>query len=388
MAELHRPCDLQYLISPQRRAAGRVLLIEGYSGLASQIANQYAYSVDFPNSPVGKIKRRMYRSRSEQALYRLFSSQNGDPLLFETLPNGPNLKESLDTVCDTIYDLSTIRAFNMSIDEAEKIVKQAVNVTSFFKYSMTQIASVYASVGMSPREREKLVRMLKISIPAMIIVNGAVGTCSEMLVGYLGLNQYRNEILQYLNTVDPAVRNLFAVLGPVLSQGLLFLLTDMRNKLSIEMGENGLIPFDPAQYAVYKLTNAEKKQNNWKQIVSRCITHIAYPFNWLDYKWFGTLLAGDYGVTFTGGVLAAILVKILYLMGGNGAIKMKQYFDNQSGKVENGQELPDEEEIAAQIRNDLRPDIIRWLSTKTEEELSELFDVTKIPSLHTANAGL
>jgi hypothetical protein len=233
---------------------------------------------------------------------------------------------------------------------------------------------------MNKQKSEEFVRMLKISVPAMIILNTIVGTGSEFLAGYLGLNQYRNEILQYIDGVDPVLRNLFAVLGPALSQGLLFLLTDMRNKLSIEMGENGLIPFDPAQYAVYKLTGSDKKQNSLKQIGIRTGTHIAYPGNWPDFKWFGMLLAGDYGVTFTGGVMFAILAKIIYLIGGKTAIKFKQNMEKHRQLNENGEEQP-QEELAEIIKNDLLPDIIRWLSTKSEEELAELLDLTKIPGL-------
>lgn len=301
------PHDADYaLIGPSKYLVTAVSISERLKELdnAHTIAGRYAEL----KGVKGKKKKEVRKTAS----LIIDKLTNNNELLNPLSPLYSDIEEvrlKLKTIRDKEVNNMANPADLSTLDRKLISNKVAIRLLSG-KYTSSQVEDLLTKAGYTNEERLRIIKMLKISAIFAASLNVILGSASEAVALYMGV-RYHDEILQYINTFDPETRNIMAVALANFSQTLVYMVTDLKNKMSIKMYEEGIntIP-DPivvAQNLIDKHVISPKER--FTQIVSRWIAHFINPLNLADERWYASLAVPDFGVTFSSGNFIATGIK-------------------------------------------------------------------------------
>lgn len=206
--------------------------------------------------------------------------------------------------------MSLPKAADLSVVNRKVLSGSVVRDLITRKYTRDQVEDILAAAGYTPEEQSRITKVLLTSAIFGTALNLMLGQGSEVAGLYLGLNHH-DEIVQYINNLDPETRSLITVALPVFSQVLVYATTAIKNNMSNKMYENGVdVVADPnilAQNLIDKQIIAPDEK--FTHIVSQWVAHFLNPLNLLDEKWYGTLAIPDGGVTFMLGNFIAAGIK-------------------------------------------------------------------------------
>lgn len=221
----------------------------------------------------------------------------------------------------------------LSKSDRMKLVGDLVTDITKLRYSPDQVMHLLKTAGITSEEGKRLIRSLMVSAPVMAVGNFALGSLSEGVATYIGIFGARNQILQFMNSLDPETRNMVGVTFPLCSMALVYYLTFLKNKLSNKFYNEGSdLVLDPNMVIDEALTNRimDPKEYN---IVRSWIAHFSYPGNWLDEKWWAMWPAAkDNGATFFIGNMAANVIKGSLIVGGESLLWYKKRYEAKHNK--------------------------------------------------------
>lgn len=306
--------------------------------VARTIANRYAAM----NPDISRKERKRRTRQATTAVYELLKIQDGEEPRDEALkafeqPEAQPFVFALHTIQTDIEQKTIDTAHAITALEGQKIVRNAAMNMLKLRYSRQQAREVLDSAGLTPEQCKKFMRMVVKSAPTSVALNLLLGQGGEAAAAWIGLVQSSDEILNFMRSLDPQLRGMIAVALPVITQAAVYWATDLKNKMSIELYENGIeyVP-DPnivADYVLHEKVTDPKDEHLLTR--GRWRAHfMGNPSALLDEKWYLTLLIGDYGITFSMGNAIALMLKLGAIGVSKGAIYFKKKHEKNQASTD------------------------------------------------------